>query len=529
MVRAAAVLLGLLALAARPAIACTGDCDGDDVVSISELVQGVNMALGSGDPSGCPAFDANADQAVTIEELVAAVTSALQGCASPSDTPTAGADTPTQAVETPTAVAETPTVPAETVTALPSDTPSPSPTPTSGPFKPFCDLPGSLQFTESGTVVVPGGPPAPDLSFLKLPVGFCAHFYANVGNVRQLRFAPGGELFAASPITLTTGGRGDMGREAIVVLPDDNLDGTADAILTFLDDLPSTQGMLFANGYFYFQDRTRILRLEYAVGDRTPFGDAQEVININRANGYYESRIHWPKMLDIADDGTIYVTNGGDQGDPCEAGHPFRGGIVAVDGTPGGKRIAKGFRNPIAVRCARGFNRCFAVELARDYTAAVGGREKLVPVREGDDWGHPCCATANQPYPDITPVPDCSDVKSEGGAFVIGHTPFDLDFEPGKWPPPWNNRAYVPMHGAYITYEGARVVSFAMDPITGEVITGSELPMQDPGSFAEFASGWDDGSRLHGRPANITFAPDGRMFLGNDNTGDIIWIAPMGM
>ncbi|MBX3025667.1 hypothetical protein KF840_12240 [bacterium] len=512
----ATAILGLLCLAGRPATACVGDCDGGGSVSIDELIQGVSIALGNGNLASCPVFDADRSDSITINELVLAVANALGGC----PTPTSAADTPTAPVDTPTVLADTPTAP-------PSETPSP--TPTSGPFKPFCDLPGSLQFTEQGTVLVPGGPTTPDLSFLHLPVGFCAHYYANVGNVRQMRVAPSGELFAASPSTLTTGGRGDLGRDAVVILPDDDLDGLADAALTFIGNLPSTQGIMFANGYFYYQDRLRILRVPYSAGDRTPGGPAEEVININRANGYYESRLHWPKVLDIADDGTIYVSNGGEQSENCEPDHPFRGGIVAVDGTPGGRQIAKGFRNPIAIRCARGFNRCFAIELARDYTAAVGGREKLVPVREGDDWGHPCCATANQPYPDLTPVPDCSEVDAEGGAFVVGHTPFDLDFAPASWPPPWNNRVYVPMHGVFGTWEGARIVSIGMDPITGEVIMGSELPLESPGSFAEFATGWDNGRRIHGRPANITFAPDGRMFLGNDNNGDIIWIAPMGM
>jgi glucose/arabinose dehydrogenase len=64
------------------------------------------------------------------------------------------------------------------------------------------------------------------------------------------------------------------------------------------------------------------------------------------------------------------------------------------------------------------------------------------------------------------------------------------------------------------------------DPIPGMLIPGSELPGAEPGSFAEFAEGWDDGTRTHGRPANVAFAPDGRLFLGNDNNGDIIWIAP---
>ena len=68
-----------------------------------------------------------------------------------------------------------------------------------------CALPGSIQFSNRGISIVPGGPPGtPDLSFLKLPAGFCAHYFGTVGNARQLRFAPGGELFVASPTTGTT-------------------------------------------------------------------------------------------------------------------------------------------------------------------------------------------------------------------------------------------------------------------------------------------------------------------------------------
>ena len=515
-----AVTVALLMLAsAGPAAACTGDCNADGRVTIDELVQAVGIALGVTAASVCPAADADSNDEVTIDELVSSVTAGLDGCPPPAPT-----ETLTAAAATPTGVMTTPT---------PPPAPTNTPTPTSGPFLRFCDLPGSLQYTEGGKVLVPGGPSeAPDLSWLELPVGFCAHYYGRIGNARQLRFAPGGELFVASPVTLTTGGRGDQGRREIVILPDDDRDGSADGVITFLDELPSTQGMLFANGYFYYQDRTRIVRRPYAAGERAPSEPLEEVVDIGTATGRFQDRLHWPKMLDIADDGTIYVTNGGDQSESCDLSRPFRGGIFKIDGTPGGAPVAKGFRNPITVRCARGFNRCFAIELAKDYTAALGGREKLVPVREGDDWGHPCCATANQPYPGLDPTPDCSAIGREGGAFVIGHTPFDLDFETGKWPPPWNNRAYVPMHGVFATWEGARVVSIGMDPITGEVIMGSELPADDPGSLLEFASGWDDGRKAggpQGRPANVTFAPDGRLFLGNDNTGDIIWIAPLGL
>jgi hypothetical protein len=53
-----------------------GDCNGDGVVTINELILGVNIALGSLPLTECPAFDTNHDGRVTIEELIAAVNAA---------------------------------------------------------------------------------------------------------------------------------------------------------------------------------------------------------------------------------------------------------------------------------------------------------------------------------------------------------------------------------------------------------------------------------------------------------------------
>ena len=387
-----------------------------------------------------------------------------------------------------------------------------------------CTLPGSIQFTTGGVVVIPGGSPGPDLSYLTVPTGFCVHYYGTVDNVRQLRQAPSGEIFVTSPTTSTTGG-GLGGLSAIAVLPDDNHDGVADSVLTYLGPLPSTQGILFAGGFLYYQNGTSIMRVPYAVGDRTATGASQEVANIT----IYTSSIHWPKTLDIADDGTIYVGNGGDQGEACDPLRPFHGGILALDGSAGGSPVAKGLRNPIAVRCARGHDQCFAVELALDGSAAPDtGREKLVPIRQGDDWGFPCCATANTPYTGLSPVPDCSGVAAESDSFLIGNTPFGIDFEPGSWPAPWTGDAIVTLHGVAGSWLGARIVAVAMDPTTGLPVTGSDLN-GDTGGISEFASGWDDGHQDHGRPAPLTFSGDGRLFVGNDNNGIIVWIAPLSL
>jgi len=494
----------LTVLAAPAAAMCPGDCNRDGDTTAAEVAIGVEIALGREPMPSCPGLEGS-DLQVDVAELVAAVLASLGNCP----------PTPT-----PTEVAATPTAPAGAATATP--TPSPSATATGGPALRFCDLPGSVLTTGPGKVIVPGGPAAaPDLTWMELPIGFCVHFFANLGNPRQLRFSPSGDLFVASPTGFTTGG-GAGGLNAIAILPDDDGDGVADERITFLDGLPRTQGMLFHDGFFYYQDHTRILRRPYGAGDRAPSEPVEEVADIT----VHSSALHWPKALDVADDGTLYVANGSDQTERCDPTRPFRGGVLALDGTPGGRQVMKGFRNPIAVRCTRGNNLCFAIELARDYTAAQGGREKLVRIREGD-LGFPCCATRDTPHHDIRPIPDCSEVIEENTAFLIGGTPFDLDFETGRWPAPWTHRAFIPLHGAYGLWEGARVVAVERDAMTGDALPGSDLTGVSSGSMADFALGWGDGKRRHGRPANVAFAADGRLFLGNDNDGNIVWIAPL--
>ncbi|MBK7857535.1 MAG: hypothetical protein IPJ65_02695 [Archangiaceae bacterium] len=417
------------------------------------------------------------------------------------------------------------------------------PTPDGG----WCGLPGSWVHDDGGyhDVSLPDGGRPSQLQWLQLPAGFCAHTFARVNNVRQIRFAPGGELFAASPSMGTTSG-GQSGLNAIVVLADDDRDGLSDGLMTYRANLPATQGLLFHDGGLYFQDLTRIMREPYQPGQRVPVAAAVEVANIV----VYFDTGHWPKTLDADEAGNIFVTNGGTQGESCDPSRPFRGGILKLDGTDGGRAVARGLRNAIYLRCHHdGNNRCFANELAQDYSALQGGREKLVPVRDGDDWGYPCCASKDLPYSDTclmcsaqtevpsasTPScqslsrcsPKCAAVVEEAASFIIGDTPFGLDFIDGQFPAPWDHRVYVAVHGAFGTWQGARVTGVAFDPTTGAPFSGTNLPGVDAGAMVDFLEGWDDGHLMHGRPADVTVSPDGRLFVANDTTGEIFWVAPL--
>jgi hypothetical protein len=136
----AAVLGSVLLFGSGTAQAqCVGDCNGDGMVAINELIIGVNIALGSQPASACPSFDVNGDGEVTINELITAVNNALGSCPAPVNTPTStgttAVDTPTPtepAVDTPTPTEPAVNTPTVTNTVA-ADTPSPTPTETSVP------------------------------------------------------------------------------------------------------------------------------------------------------------------------------------------------------------------------------------------------------------------------------------------------------------------------------------------------------------------------------------------------------------
>ena len=60
---------------------CVGDCGSDGQVSVSDIIAGVTIAIGTAPLEACPASDTDEDGQVTINDLIVAVSRALSGCA----------------------------------------------------------------------------------------------------------------------------------------------------------------------------------------------------------------------------------------------------------------------------------------------------------------------------------------------------------------------------------------------------------------------------------------------------------------
>jgi hypothetical protein len=76
----AAAVGGLYRLEQEADFGCGGDCNGDDRLTVDELISGVNFALGARPLAACPRFDSSGDGTVSIDELTAAVAAALGTC-----------------------------------------------------------------------------------------------------------------------------------------------------------------------------------------------------------------------------------------------------------------------------------------------------------------------------------------------------------------------------------------------------------------------------------------------------------------
>ena len=353
-----------------------------------------------------------------------------------------------------------------------------------------------------------------DVFGAKATSGFCLKEYALIPEARAITFAPNGDLFVASPSESAPGGA-NGGAAAIMLLSDDDHDGVAEAhvFLSTLDDkgtkATDVHGLALGGGYLYFTTKATVWRTPYVDGQRMATGYPED-LGLPAA---YGTGGRWTHGLARSVGGTLYTSRGGYA--TCGASAlPGDIGTIAADNTF--SYVAKGFRNPMYLRCHRTDEVCAAMELGEDLES--GATEKMLKLQPNTNYGFPCCHSKDLPASSGNNV-SCADITKEDAWFPLSNTPFGFDWETGMWPAPFTGGVFVALHGSAYSapsWQGAAIVYAPTDPTT-------HMPTQD---WAPFQGGWGPNGSVLDRPADIAFSSDGRMFIADDTSGSIFWMAP---
>lgn len=152
-IAAAAMVASPLASAAQ----CVGDCNADGTVTVSELIVGVNIALGLQPPSACPAFQGRQGD-VTIAQLVLGVNTVLNGCPAAATATHTGVPTETVTAMEPPATRTPPTMatgmPTATASAIATPTSTPALTPTRTPEPTESSTPAAIGEAAAGQIAI---------------------------------------------------------------------------------------------------------------------------------------------------------------------------------------------------------------------------------------------------------------------------------------------------------------------------------------------------------------------------------------
>lgn len=353
-----------------------------------------------------------------------------------------------------------------------------------------------------------------DVPGITLPDDFCIRKFVDVATPRVLLFAPNGDLFVSSPKRVTAGGA-PPGAGAIFVFRENGPDKPPSGY-TFASgpDLETVHGILIANGAFYYTTVDSVFAVPFTVGstsmDPAPPAEVASFATIVSTR--------FTHSLAQGIDGAIYVSRdqvGNTTHCPPQddrpgsvlrigTGHPLLGDIVA-----------RGFRNPLYIRCMP-WGTCYAAELTADAWDDVGGTEKLVELHDGQNIGFPCCVQKDIPNPFLATTPDCSQVTEPNQTFPLHNTPFGFDWERDfGWPEPYRHAFFVGLHGDYANWKNTGLQWAPTSPQT-------HLPTRQT---TDFAQGFGRGHTIS-RVADVRFAPDGRLFFCDDQGGAIYWIAP---
>jgi glucose/arabinose dehydrogenase len=393
---------------------------------------------------------------------------------------------------------------------------------------------------------------------LTLPPGFCATVFADsVGHTRDLVVAPNGDLFVNNWSGQYYDKQSPPGA-FLVGLRDTKHAGKADSVVRFGQSSTSGgtggTGIALYNGYLYAEAGSQIVRYRLPAGALSPDTAAEAIVTNLPLTG--DHPMH-PFVIDSS--GSIYM-DVGSASNSCQVKNRTlqspgvtpcielntRAGIWKFDANKAGQRFSAaqryvtGLRNAVGIAIDHATGQIYATQHGRDqlgenwpklYTLAQSAElpaEEVVHLASGADFGWPeCYFDGDQKKLVLAP-----EYGGDGGhaVGVCANKVAPVMAFPGHWAPDgllfYSGTAFPGRYqgGAFIAFHGSW--NRSVGPQEGyDVVFIPFASGQPSGPYEVFANGFAGAivqpDKAAHRPVGLAVAPDGALFIGDDQAGRI--------
>ncbi len=325
---------------------------------------------------------------------------------------------------------------------------------------------------------------------LRLPPGFRASVVSTrVPGARFIAFAPNGDLVVSIPR-----------QDRVVAIR--HKAGANDEPAVVVSNLALAHGLAFRSGDLYIAAWAGVAKIAYP-----PHAGARPQMLFSDMP---QGGDHNLRALALAGDGSIFVSSGSTC-NVCKEQDPRFATVLSYDRNGGHERVyAKGLRNASGLAFDdRG--RLWAVVNGRDWLGNDRPADELNLLADGADYGWPYCYALDAkrlPNPEYNESARCLGAVPAAFEFQAHSAPLGIAFNyKDQFPPQYRGAAFVAFHG-----------SWNRMPRTGYKVVTVFFKNGKPVRVVDFMTGWltSDGNVL-GRPVGVAFAPDGSLFVSDDD------------
>lgn len=329
---------------------------------------------------------------------------------------------------------------------------------------------------------------------VRLPPGFQLQVFAdNVPAARSMALGAQGTLFVGTRGTTVYSISGSPGT------------GLKPTVRVLADKLNMPNGVAFRDGSLYVAEVNRILRYD---GIESSLGNvpAPKVVR----DDLPKDRHHGWKYIAFGPDGKLYVPIGA----PCNVcNEPKYASITRMNADGSGYEVfARGIRNSVGFTWHPITRELWFTDNGRDYLGDDKPPCELnVAPRAGLDFGFPYCHGRDIKDPEFGKLGECSRITPPVQLLGAHVAPLGIRFYTGSaFPEKFRNQVLIAEHGSWNRKEKS-----------GYRLTLVRLDGDQALSYEPFATGFNRGDEVFGRPVDLLVLEDGSMLISDDTAGAI--------